>query len=91
MADEFDSDDLFFGTMLAKAEVLALLSILDYVCHQVGITDPENLSVIDRFYKQRKAELETLFRSLEDGKPSLAARLHERFELAKRLLGDDKL
>jgi hypothetical protein len=91
VANEYDNDDLFFGTMVSKAEVLALLSILDHVCAQVGFRDPDNLGVFDRFYKQRKAELETLFRSVEDGQPGLAARLHARFEAAKQILADDQI
>jgi len=90
LANEFDGDDLFFSTMVAKAEVLALLSILDRVCCQAGIQDPDNLIVYDRFARQRIEELEELFRSLEDGSPPLAARLHARFEEAKKALEDDE-
>ena len=90
MNKDFDEDDLFFASMLAKAEVLSLLSILDEVCRHVDYRYPDGLSLEDRFYAQRKLTLERLFRSLEDGNAALAARLHERYEEARQELGDDR-
>lgn len=91
MANEFDSDDLFFFGMIAQAEVRAVLSIIHHICERAGISDIDGLSVMDCFFKERRDELDTLFRSLEDGNPGLAARLHARFEAAKQRLADDKL
>jgi hypothetical protein len=90
MATDFDDEALFFAGVVSKAEILSLLSILDEICTQIGYRDPENLSVVDRFYKQRLVELEKLFRSLEDGNPALAARLHERYEAARKALGEGR-
>jgi hypothetical protein len=90
MAESFDSNDLFFAGMVLKAEVRSLLSILDEVCDQIELHDPDNLSVADRFFRQRRVELEKLFRSLEDGNPALAASLFERYEAARKSLGEDR-
>ena len=91
MPQDFDADDLFFGSVVARAERMSLLAILTDVADSVGYRDPGSLSVLDRFYAQRKVELERLFLSLEDGNPALAARLHARFDSARESLQDDQL
>ena len=91
MPRDFDADDLFFASVVARAERMSLLAILTDVAGVVGYRDPGGLSVTDRFYAQREIELEGLFRSLEDGNPALAARLHARFDSARASLGDDRL
>jgi hypothetical protein len=90
MDKDFDNDDLFFAGIVLRAEVLSLRSILDELCRQVGYHDPDDLSLADRFYKQRTVELERVFRSLENGNPGLAARLHARYEEARQSLGEDR-
>ncbi len=91
MARHFDADDLFFAGVVARAERMSLLALLADVADVVGYRDPGGLSVEDRFYAQRKLELVRLFRSLEDGNPALAARLHARFDSASESLQDDGL
>jgi hypothetical protein len=91
MAQEFNEEDLFFANLISKADMLSLLSFIDALCQYIGFRDPEGLSVDDRFYKQRTLELEALFRSLENSNPRLAARLHDRYEEARKKLGEDRL
>ena len=91
MAQDFDADDLFFASVIARAERMSLLAILTDVADTVGYREPGGLSVTDRFYAQRKLELERLFLSLEDGNPALAARLHARFDSARASLADNRL
>jgi hypothetical protein len=87
---DFTNDDLFFGTVILRAEILALRSILAEVCRHTGFVDPDGLTEDDRYYRQRWIELDKLFRSLEDGNPALAARLHEKYEAAREKLGEDR-
>jgi len=85
---DVDADDLFFGSILQRAELLSLFAIVDAIAKHVGYSDPDGLSSVDVFYVRRKIILEKLFRSLEDSNPSLAARLHEKYENARTALGD---
>ena len=90
MNNDFDADDLFFAAILAKAEVLVLRGMLAELCRQAGYQDPDGLPLDERFFKQRTIELDRVFRSLEDGNPALAARLHARYEEARQELGEDR-
>jgi hypothetical protein len=90
MNNDFDGDDLFFAAILAKAEVLALRGMLAELCRQVDYRDPDGFTLDERFFRQRTIALNHVFRSLEDGNPALAARLHARYEEARRELGEDR-
>jgi hypothetical protein len=89
MSRDFDDDSLFFGLLIARAERLAILSFIAELCEQARLVDPDGLSVPERFFKQRKTELESLFRNLEDSNPTLAARLHEQYEKVRNSIGND--
>jgi hypothetical protein len=71
-------------SLLAQADIAALLHLCDAVASKLGVTEIEGLAVIDWYNRQRRAELDRLLLESEDMNPWLGALLQQRIDEAKR-------
>jgi hypothetical protein len=84
MAERITTEDLYLRGMIAKAETLTLLRLIDAIANKIGYQDPDGLPVVERFLKQRPIELEGLFGELETKDPAFAAKIYARYEPIKK-------
>lgn len=75
----FEDGDAELAILVLKSEISALVGMVRDIAEQTGFLDPDGLSTLERFMKQRRSELEKEFRRLEEGDPALASQLHERY------------
>ncbi len=76
-------DTLTAGQAIAMADSETMLLLCKHIADTIGIEAIDGLPVIDWFNRERLRRRELLLTGLEDGNPSMAARLQQTIDDAK--------